>query len=489
MPLPYSHTEKVEKPAPPPDKALKQESNPYWPAGLFSVAATLLLAINAPIQITFRPHAAETIGVSLLGSALVVGGSLRCSRRLFGGGSLLLLAVVSLCVWTQPAELEQSIRTVWPLRLAVPLTLSLVWTFLLNPPLWLRRTLLSGAVVTNILLLAINQTAAVPFASGARKGVSPNFAPYWLAIDRQGTLYAGSATGNAIQVFDAAGRPQGTIWPAQVPAQGTPGPGIIPAGSGTIVAALNALTLPTPTPSRGFHDADADSSLFWFYGLAIDAQDRLYMVDRHIAGNASVLQLDRNGNLTARWPLPRNFTAAAGCLTIDSRYVYLSSGAGQVFVFDYNGTLRKTLKLPYQPVSIAAVGQNRIVFMGQRTLDRIDVDTEAVTTIMTLPAPAGELQTPYQALAVTTMGTVLVADEGRNQVLVIDLQNGQLVQTIGRPGPWPGQFAGLGGIAQDQVGRIYIADPQHRVIQRFMPTGRLDAVWSAHEFTVNAAKR
>jgi len=488
MSLPHSRIEKVEKPARLPDTAPDQESYPYWVAGLFGVAATLILAINAPIQFTFRPHASETISASLLGSALVVGGILRRSRQLFGGGSLLLLVVVSLCVWTQPAQLQQSIRTIWPLRVAIPLVLSLVWAFLLNPPSWLRHALIAVAVPTCILLLSVSQTAAIPLASGAGQGVNPNFAPNWLAIDHQGTLYAGSATGNAILVFDATGRAQGTIWPAQSPALGTPGPGIIPAGGGTIIAALNALTLPTPISNRSFHDADTDSSLFWFYGLAIDAQDRLYMVDRHISGNASLMQLDRSGNLSARWSLPSNFTAALGCLTTDTNHVYLSAGAGQVLVFDYNGAVLKTLKLPYPPAGITATGENQLVTLGQNFLNRIDVDSGATIT-MTLPAPDGVLQTPYQTVAVTKDGRILVGDRGRKQVLVLDPQNGQVVQTIGNPGPWPGQFAGLGGLAADAAGRIYIADDQQRVIQRFTSSGAIDAVWWAHDAAAPKAGR
>lgn len=488
MSLPHPNIGKVEQPKNLPDVPSEPASNPYGLNGLFSAAATLLLAVNAPIQFAFRPHVVETVGVTMLGIALVTTGVLRLSSRLFGAGSLLLLAVISLCMWTQPAELERSIRTVWPLRLAVPLILSLVWVLLLNPVPWLRRTLLAIAVPSGLLLVAISQTATIPLAPGAKGDTTANFTPYWLAIDQHGTLYASSATGNAILVFDATGRPQGTIWPAQIPAAGTRGSGIIPAGGGAIIASLNALTLPTPTLNPGFHDPDADTSLFWFYGLAVDTQDRLYLVDRHVPGNASVLQFNRAGNLTARWPLPRSFTAALGCLTTDRNHVYLSTSSGQVFVFDYNGTLLKTLKLPYQPSGIVAASENQLLILGQQILNRIDINTGATIT-MTLPPPSGELVTPYQALAVTQAGTVLVTDQGRNQVLMIDARDGQVVQAIGRPGPWPGQFGSLGGLAQDQAGRIYIADPQHRVIQRFTGAGRLDAIWSAHESGTLPAKR
>jgi sugar lactone lactonase YvrE len=58
---------------------------------------------------------------------------------------------------------------------------------------------------------------------------------------------------------------------------------------------------------------------------------------------------------------------------------------------------------------------------------------------------------------------------------------------VGEPGVWPGQFQGLGGLAQDAQGRIYVADWLSRVIQRFTPDGEIDALWwAARPFPENA---
>jgi hypothetical protein len=59
-----------------------------------------------------------------------------------------------------------------------------------------------------------------------------------------------------------------------------------------------------------------------------------------------------------------------------------------------------------------------------------------------------------------------------------------LLGTIGKPGSvvtgyFPGQFGGLGGLAQDNQGRIYVADWQLGVIQRFNSAGDLEAVITA----------
>ncbi len=486
MSLPRSRTTDVKQPAGRPALVLDHAAAPSPLAGVFIGSAALLLALNAPFQWTFRPQQWATLGASGLGIILIAAGYVRHARALSIAGGVLLLVVAALCLATQPVALGESIRSIWPLRLAVLGALGGMWLLLLDPPGWLRRALIAGAVSSGLGLALVGGLTLLPPAH-AQQTKTANFAPYWLAVDHHGTLYTTSATGNAVLIFDATGRPQGTIWPAQAPSVGTPGPGIIPAGVGSIVTALHPGPLATPTLGTGFLDPDADPAQFWFNGLAVDAQDRLYLVDRRVGVSPSVLQLDRNGNLTARWPLPDDYPTALGCLTTDSRYIYLSSGMGEIFVFDYTGSLYKTLTLPYQPVGIAATGNNQIVALGTKFLNRIDVDSGNTIT-MTLPAPSGVLQTPYQAVAATG-NAILVTDQGRNQVLVLDPQDGQVVQTIGRPGPWPGQFAGLAGLAQDPVGRIYVADDQHRVIQRFTAAGKLDAVWWAHEAVAAPTER
>ena len=62
---------------------------------------------------------------------------------------------------------------------------------------------------------------------------------------------------------------------------------------------------------------------------------------------------------------------------------------------------------------------------------------------------------------------------------------------LGTPGDWPGHVAGAGGwpgelaspagLTEDAAGRVYVSDILYRVIQRFAPDGRVDAVWSAPE--------
>ena len=93
----------------------------------------------------------------------------------------------------------------------------------------------------------------------------------------------------------------------------------------------------------------------------------------------------------------------------------------------------------------------------------------------TLPAPPGQLQIPYQAIVVEKDGNVLVSDWGSNDVLRVNLDSDQIIARLGSQGFWPGQFRAMGGMALDQEGRIYVADWQHRVIERFTPDGKIDS--------------
>ena len=99
---------------------------------------------------------------------------------------------------------------------------------------------------------------------------------------------------------------------------------------------------------------------------------------------------------------------------------------------------------------------------------------------MALPAPTGDLQVPYQAIGVRANGEVLITDLGTSQIRRYTLQ-GQALPSLGAPGGWPGQFAGLGGLAADPQGHIYATDTAYRVIQRFGPDGQVNAVWLAPE--------
>ena len=171
-----------------------------------------------------------------------------------------------------------------------------------------------------------------------------------------------------------------------------------------------------------------------------------------------------------------------GCVAADEDYVYIAARQGQVYALDHNGRVNHQWTVPYQPFGLTTAGRGKIEVMGPNMLNSIDVSAGTVITAP-LPPPQGELQIPYQAMLVDKDGYTLVTDLGSNKILRIDSQAGDLVSTLGEPGYNPGQFKGLGGLARDASGRLYVADWQHRVIQRFSPEGKIETVWWAHRLS------
>jgi streptogramin lyase len=145
---------------------------------------------------------------------------------------------------------------------------------------------------------------------------------------------------------------------------------------------------------------------------------------------------------------------------------------------DHSGKMLQEVTVPYQPLGIAMTGKGELLITGPNVLNKVEVDTGNVLTT-TLPAPPGQLQIPYQAIVVEKDGNVLVSDWGSNQVLRVDPNTDKIIASFGGHGFWPGQFTAMGGMALDREGRIYVADWQHRVIERFTSDGKIDSVWWA----------
>ncbi len=444
----------------------------------FLSAATLILATINPTYYGFAPHLIETYVVVLLCIAVTGWGVYkgRLDGVLLGSGLMLLL--IALCLTTQPTRLGISTNTVWPLRSALFMLVAGSWAFLMRPPMWARRAMMAISIpVVVVIACAGGPTLTATISNALRLNGSTsfstpipanNFSPYWLAVDSHGTLYATAASGGYIWVFDPSGVPLGTIRPALAPEAGSADPGILPIG----------FPSPTAIPTPGANGIGVTyTAPIPFCGIATDHMDNLYMIDPY---TNQLVRMSREGKVTKRFALPEKFAGARGCLATDAEHIYVSSGFGSVFIMDYEARIEKEVKLDYQPFGVAPDGKGKLLVLGPNELGRIDIATGA-KEVAPPPPQASAARVRYQTILATNDGEILGADLANSRVVRIDPDTGDLLGTIGNAGSIitgysPGQFQSLGGLAQDKTGRVYVADWQLGVIERFTPQGELEAV-------------
>jgi sugar lactone lactonase YvrE len=133
-----------------------------------------------------------------------------------------------------------------------------------------------------------------------------------------------------------------------------------------------------------------------------------------------------------------------------------------------------------------------------RSVRALQYPTGNIVREWALPKPTTGRATPYQALTTTSNGELLVTDLNQNQVRRFAV-DGKELQPLGRSGDWPGQFLGAGGLpgdlaepsalAEDRQHRIYVSDSAYRVVQRFRPDGRVDAVIAVPEDEATEMRR
>ncbi len=81
------------------------------------------------------------------------------------------------------------------------------------------------------------------------------------------------------------------------------------------------------------------------------------------------------------------------------------------------------------------------------------------------------------AVAVSTDGTIFVADGYGNSRIHVFSQDGGLVRSWGEAGRGAGQFRVPHGIAIDAGGRVYVADRENDRVQVFDSRGQILSVW------------
>jgi DNA-binding beta-propeller fold protein YncE len=178
--------------------------------------------------------------------------------------------------------------------------------------------------------------------------------------------------------------------------------------------------------------------------IQVDAQNGdIYVSDGEgTGGNKRVAVMDRDGKFLRQWT-PEGMTSVH-CMTLASDgMVYVCNRAGaRIQIYDKLGNLKKTMEVPWTPVTAPADGKPKQ--SGGATV-AVDFSRD-----------------PEQRL-------MFVVNQNNSEIEVLDRVSGQKLSSFGRVGRYPGQFDQAHGIAVDSKSNVYIAENRGRKIQRFKP--------------------
>ncbi|HET8906690.1 MAG TPA: NHL repeat-containing protein [Ktedonobacterales bacterium] len=444
------------------------------PPALALVVGALLCCLVLPPIVAFEParlpaFALLGIGATLLMLSVLVDVHRWLQFALYIAGGALLWLLVCWCVFSQVSPLTETRNTTWGLR-GLPVALLLgVWLWLLLPLAWQRRALLA-AVVPSLLALAFIAWTSPPHPL--------DFQPYYVAVDSGGVMYVTDAYAPVIRVFAPDGTLRVKLRPGVASVQGPPGPGFTPPGP---YNDPDGLGVPRGTPgartiSGALNPVPYGRDDFWFCGLAVDAARDLYVPDWM---RGRMLRFSADGRLLARWSLPHGYEPSLNCVAVLGNDLLLSDTHGAVLRLDASGHVLARWKIPerlFGGLTVAPDG-NTVYALATTRVYRISPVTGAISS-WALPAPTTTLGTPYQAILALDAHRIVVTDLGWHR-LDLFTPDGHPLGFWGQHGIWPGSFQQVGGIARDREGHVYICDFDGRVIQRFSPAGKINALyWS-----------
>lgn len=187
-------------------------------------------------------------------------------------------------------------------------------------------------------------------------------------------------------------------------------------------------------------------------GIAVDSQSNVYIVD---GPNHRVQKFDTNGKLLTMWGSYGN-------------------GDGQ-FMF----------RIPrghFGDIAVDGQGNVYVTDANQR-VQKFDGDGRFLTKWGSPGTGDGQFSL-FMYIATDKQGNVYIADGGNNRVQKFD-SNGKFLMKWGSMGSGEGQFGtspedgGVGGIASDSQGNVYVVDPVNHRIEKFDTNGHFLLQWGS----------
>jgi DNA-binding beta-propeller fold protein YncE len=130
------------------------------------------------------------------------------------------------------------------------------------------------------------------------------------------------------------------------------------------------------------------------------------------------------------------------CMSIanDGQVYVCNREGGRIQIYDKMGTLKKSIEVPWTPVTPPKDGKG----------------TQSGGSAVALDFS----HDPAQKF-------IYLINQNNAQVEIIDRQSGKILSSFGRPGTFVGEFNQAHGIAVDSKDNVYIAENRGRRIQKF----------------------
>ncbi len=205
------------------------------------------------------------------------------------------------------------------------------------------------------------------------------------------------------------------------------------------------------------------------YGIFLK-KGKLFVCDNY-TGGLEVLDLEKK-SFDYFAPLGKGqFRTPINCFVDDKGYLYVADpGQSMVLVYDENGRFVKSFgeKEKFKPSDVN-VYENKI-FVANSANSKIYVYNNDSISKLLYTIPRADDPNAYPLCMPTNIavsdGKVYAADFGCSKVKIYST-DGTFLDTIGRPGDQPGDFAKLKGIAVDKEGNIFCVDAAFENVQIF----------------------
>ena len=226
------------------------------------------------------------------------------------------------------------------------------------------------------------------------------------------------------------------------------------------------------------------ASIVSSYGIATDAEGRLYIVDTVLK---RIHVFDRSKSQYLFFPEDRTMLASPVGIAIDNDgTIYVTdSKSAVVYIFKDNGkTFVSTMGrgIFKRPTGIAVnpkTSELLVVDTLQSQVFRFDLSNRLPKgSFGTVGAAKGQFHYPTN-ISVTSAGNIIVSDSLNFRVQVFSPE-GRFMFTFGRMGDAPGTFSRPKGVATDSDGNIYVVDGLFDNVQIFDKRGRLLMAFGEH---------